>query len=247
MSSAETWVLIRGLSREAAHWGRFLPIFRAALPDVNVVTVDLPGVGQRLAEPWPRTIGEAMESTRALVPSGGRTFVLGVSLGGMVTMEWAGRHPGELAGIVVGASSAGNVAPFWKRFSPGILPRIAVAGLRGVAAREAAVVRTIINREDLWEETTALCREIQAARPVPTAVVRGQILSGARWKVAERLDVPALFLVGQGDRLTHPDCSRALAKRFGAPLSVHPTAGHDLTTDAGEWVAEELVRWRAQR
>jgi len=244
--SGDNWVLIRGLSREAAHWGRFLPLFRAAFPDVNVHTIDLPGVGQRLAERWPRTMTEAMEKVRERVPSGGRTFVFGVSLGGMVTMEWAARHPGELAGIVVGASSAGNVSPFWKRFAPGILPKIAIAGLRGVAAREAAVVRTICNREELWDETTTLWHSIQAARPVPVAVVRGQILTGARWKAPERLDVPALFLVGEGDRLTHPDCSRALAKRFDAPLSVHPTAGHDLTTDAGEWVTEELVRWRAQ-
>lgn len=243
---ADTWVLIRGLSREAGHWGRFLPIAKAALPHAKIVTLDLPGVGQRLGEAWPKTLTEAMESTRALVPSGGRTFVLGVSLGGMITMEWAARHPEELAGIVVGASSAANVAPFWKRFSPGLLPRLAVANLRGgVAAREAAAVRTISNREDLWEETTRLWAEIQAARPVPVAVTRGQMISAARWKAPERLDVPALFLVGDKDRLTHADCSRALAKRFGAPLKVHPTAGHDLTTDEGEWVADEIVRWRA--
>ncbi len=241
----DTWILIRGLTREAGHWGRFLPLVTAALPDAEVHTIDLPGVGLRRDEPWPRTMTEAMEAVRARAPHGRRTFVFGVSLGGMITMEWAARHPGELAGIVVGASSAANVAPFWKRFSPGVLPRVALAGLRGgVAAREAAVVRTVSNREDRWDETIALWREIQEARPVPVAVARGQMVTAARWRAPERLEVPALFLVGDRDRLTHADCSRALAKRFASTLAVHPTAGHDLTTDEGEWVVEQLLRFR---
>ncbi len=242
----ETWILLRGLSREAAHWGSFASMLAAALPEAAIVTIDLPGAGERRDERWPRTMTEAMELVRERAAHlTGRVFVFGVSLGGMLTMEWAARHPGELAGIAVGASSASDIAPFWKRFSPGLLPRIAFASLRGgVAAREAAVVRTVSNREDLWDETTAAWQAIQAARPVSTATVRAQITSATRWKAPVRLDVPALFLAGTRDRLTHADCSRALARRYAAPLVEHPTAGHDLTTDEPAWVTAELTRWR---
>ena len=245
----ESWILLRGLTREAAHWGDFVPALSAALPDVELVTVDLPGAGLSKA-PWPATIRDAMELVRAEAGArarGARRFVFGVSLGGMVTMEWAARHPGELAGVVVGASSARDVAPFWRRMRPRALARLALGAMkRDVSAREAAVVRLVSNREDLWPETTRRWVEIQRARPMAAATARGQIAAGARYRAPERLGAPALFLVGLGDRLVHPDCSRALAARYGAPLSEHPSAGHDLTTDAGDWVVAELVRFRTQ-
>jgi pimeloyl-ACP methyl ester carboxylesterase len=58
--------------------------------------------------------------------------------------------------------------------------------------------------------------------------------------------VPALVLVGDGDRLVSPGCSRALASHLGVELRVHPTAGHDLSLDAGPWFAAEVARFAAQ-
>ena len=243
----DSWILLRGLTREAAHWGDFVPALAAAMPGVELVTVDLPGAGQS-ADAWPPTIAEAMELVRAEAnrrATGARRFVFGVSLGGMITMEWAARHPGELGGVVVGASSARDVAPVWRRMRPRALARLALGAMkRDVAAREAAVVRVVSNRQDRWEETTRRWVDIQRARPMAAATARGQILAGARYRAPAALGVPALFLVGLGDRLVHPDCSRALAARYGAPLAEHPSAGHDLTTDAGDWVVDELVRFR---
>lgn len=243
----DTWILMRGLSREAGHWGGFVPALGAALPGAEVVAVDLPGVGACRDEAWPATIIEAMELVRARAASrlsGGRTFVFGVSLGGMITLEWAARHPGELAGVVVGASSASDVAPFWKRMRPRALAAMVAAGARGDAAREAAIVRVICNHADVWAETTAAWQAIQRDRPIAAATTRRQLVTAARWRAPASLSVPSLFLVGDADRLVHADCSRALAGRYRAPLRVHPTAGHDLTTDAGSWVAEQITGWR---
>ena len=46
-SRPDTWFLLRGLSREAGHWGEFVPALRAALPDAAIHTIDLPGAGLR--------------------------------------------------------------------------------------------------------------------------------------------------------------------------------------------------------
>jgi pimeloyl-ACP methyl ester carboxylesterase len=73
--------------------------------------------------------------------------------------------------------------------------------------------------------------------------VAAQVFAASRWRAPSRLDVPALFLVGKRDRLVHPDCSRQLARRYGAELVEHPDAGHDLTTDASEWVVEQVLRF----
>jgi len=246
----DTWFLLRGLSREAGHWGEFVPAFAAAMPDVDVVTLDLPGAGARRGEPWPGTVADAMERVRAeaLRHPAARRFVLAVSLGGMLTMEWAARHPEELAGVVIGASSARDLSPFWKRLRPGAWRPIVLGSLeRDIERREAKIVRTIVNRPDLWDATATAWAALARERPLPPATARGQLLAATRWQAPALLRVPALFLAGASDKMVHADCSRALARRYGAPLVLHPTAGHDLTTDAGDWVTAEVRRWHASR
>ena len=41
--SAGTWLLLRGLTREAGHWGRFPQQLQAALPGARILAIDLPG------------------------------------------------------------------------------------------------------------------------------------------------------------------------------------------------------------
>jgi pimeloyl-ACP methyl ester carboxylesterase len=241
---AETWILIRGLTREAAHWGEFVSVFEEEVK-AEVRTLDLPGAGTRHREAWPTSVREAMEMMRAEARPSGRTFVFGVSLGGMITMEWAARHPQELAGVVIGASSARDLATPWQRMRPRALVGMA-ASLRGeLEAREAAVVRVVSNRRDRWTQTTERWIEIARQRPVSRRTARGQIVAAARWSAPWVLPVPSLFLVGTEDRLVDAECSRALARRFGAPLREHASAGHDLTTDEPEWVVRQIAQWRA--
>jgi pimeloyl-ACP methyl ester carboxylesterase len=189
-----------------------------------------------------------MEHVRARAgraADGTRTFVFGMSLGGMVTMEWAARHGGELAGIVVGASSARDLSRPWQRMKPAALPAVLGARVRrDLAAREGAVVRVVTNRADRWPHVSDRWAEIARLRPMNGAAARGQLLAAMRWSAPPRLAVPSLFLVGTTDRLVDASCSRALARRYAAPLVEHPTAGHDLSTDEPEWLAGQIARWR---
>jgi pimeloyl-ACP methyl ester carboxylesterase len=161
-------------------------------------------------------------------------------------MEWAARHPGELAGIVVAASSARDLSPPWQRMRPAALPAVVGGRLRrDVAAREAAIVRVVTNRAERWPEVTERWTAIARARPVSGAAARARIVAAMRYRAPARLAVPALFPVGTTDRLVAAGCSRALARRYAPPLVEHPTAGHDLSTDEPHWLVDEIARWRA--
>ena len=50
-------------------------------------------------------------------------------------------------------------------------------------------------------------------------------------------------LIGARDGLCNPSCPRAIAERYGAPFRVHPTGGHDLSTDDPAWMAEQVRDW----
>jgi pimeloyl-ACP methyl ester carboxylesterase len=249
---SDRWIILRGLTREVAHWGGFVDTLRAALPDATITPVELPGAGELRDERWPGDVAAAMEDVRrraalaSPTTNGCRTFVFGMSLGGMLTMEWAARHPDELAGIVVGASSARDLSRPWQRMRPGALPAVLGGRFRrDVAAREGGIVRVVTNRQDRWKETSSRWTEIARARPIGGAAARGQLVAAMRWRAPSRLTIPSFFVVGTTDRLVDASCSRALARRYAAPLVEHPTAGHDLSTDEPEWLADQIARWRS--
>jgi pimeloyl-ACP methyl ester carboxylesterase len=243
----DTFFLVRGLSREAGHWGGFLTAFRHAFPDDQVHPLDLPGVGALRHERWPGSVPAAMERLRAQAPAAaGRTFVLGMSLGGMVTLEWAARYPGELAGVIVLGSSGGDLSPPWHRLRPAAWPLLLKVSLsRDVAIRERWLIEHLINRREHWGETHASWTQLARERPIAGREQRGQILAASRWRAPAAIDVPSIFLVGGRDRFVHPACSVALAARYRARLAVEPNAGHDLTSDEPAWVIAQVRRFLA--
>ncbi len=246
-----TWVMLRGLGRESGHWGPFLPALRAAAGGSEVVTLDLPGTGTRLHDRAPRTMHETVDRVRDEASSrgllGAPLLLFGISLGGMAAMDWADRHPGELAGVVIAASSAANVSRLLERFSLVGFANVVMNRLtRDPVRRQRRLAWLVSNRRDLRDRVVREWVQIEHDRPVSFETIRAQMDAASRWRAPPSLPVPSLFLVGRKDRLVHPDCSRALARRYAAPIEEHPDAGHDLTTDAPEWVVDQCVRWAAQ-
>jgi hypothetical protein len=60
----QNWLLLRGLARESAHWGDFIPLLEAIFPDANVTMLDLPGTGRFHKEVSPRTIKAITDAVR---------------------------------------------------------------------------------------------------------------------------------------------------------------------------------------
>jgi pimeloyl-ACP methyl ester carboxylesterase len=57
--------------------------------------------------------------------------------------------------------------------------------------------------------------------------------------------VPTLLLASQTDHLVNVICSTTLAQRWQCALHLHPSAGHDLPLDDGDWVITHIHRWLA--
>ena len=130
------WFFLRGLTREAAHWGSFPDSFQARLSPSVVRCIDLPGSGEHFREPSPFTVGEIAEAVRKQwsdeAGAPGENFVFAISLGAMVAVEWASRYPDDISGIVLVSPSFGRGSPFYHRLSPigGSLSPCGVAGER---------------------------------------------------------------------------------------------------------------------
>jgi pimeloyl-ACP methyl ester carboxylesterase len=246
-----TWIFLRGLAREAAHWGTFAGEFSAALGGEPVETVDLPGSGVFHANSSPASVAQIMEGCRREI--GRRALrppfdVLAMSLGAMVAVAWAHAHPSELRRGVLLNTSLRPFSPSHQRLQPANYVRLARALLTSdCLARERRVLRMTSSRYAARAGVIDEWVGINHARPVARVNVLRQLLAAARYRAPltrPRCDV--LMLASTRDRLVEVRCSRAIAYAWQVPLVEHPTAGHDLPLDDPWWVIEQVRTWVAR-
>ncbi|MDD5390938.1 MAG: alpha/beta hydrolase [Gallionellaceae bacterium] len=247
-----TWVFLRGLTREARHWGDFPTRFRAAFAQAlapgDLLTPDLPGNGRRFMETSSCSVEAMMEACRRDLREQGAKppyHLLALSLGGMVAVAWAARHPEECRAAVLLSTSLRPWNSFQQRLRPSAYPALLRQLLPSGAAREQAILElTSAHAKELRHvlpDWTAWAREC----PVSRRNTLRQLLAAARFSAVARPNVPLLILAGERDRMVHPHCSQRLAQAWNADFALHPSAGHDLPLDDGDWVAREVKHWLA--
>lgn len=237
----ENWLLLRGLVRERRHWAGF-DVQLAARTGGRVLTLDLPGVGTERHRPSPASLPGIVADLRGRFERGGERWSLfAPSLGGMLALTWAQAHPGDFDRVVVCNTSARDVASLFERFSWFAL-RTALRGLvqTDLVRREAGILALVANTDTARAHTARFATFAEEAPP-PRATLLRQLWAASRARTPASLPVPLLVMASDGDRLCAPAASRRLAAKLGAPLVIHPDAGHDLPLDAPDWVIDQLV------
>jgi pimeloyl-ACP methyl ester carboxylesterase len=243
------WVLLRGLARESAHWGAFVPLLKARFPNSQITVLDLPGTGRGFLGSSPCSIPAITEQVRNDAIAEGvlqqPVTLLAVSLGAMVGWEWLHRYPDEVCGAVLMNTSFASLSPFYQRLRWQSYSRFfALAMQRDVLLREQAIVQLVSNRQDHYDSVAEEWAKIQAERPISFNNSLRQIIAAATYRPAhEKPKQPVLLLNGKGDRLVSPACSHAIQQKWQLELHSHPWAGHDLSTDDGAWVVSQLQSW----
>lgn len=252
-----TWVLLRGLSREAGHWGGFPQLLLARLrelhPGARVMLLDLPGNGRLHEQVSPQTVPDMVEACRAQLARagvGGAVHLLAMSLGGMVAADWAARYPQEIEAAVLVNTSLRPFSPFYRRLRPGnywslLMVMLARAGSRKREQRVLTLTSRLVDASDaLLDRWT----ELQAKRPVSARNAWRQLRAASRYRASRRRpQPPMLLLCSQADGLVDWRCSQQLSRAWGIPLRLHVSAGHDLPLDDGPWVASAVVDWLKAR
>lgn len=245
------WLMLRGLAREKRHFGDFPSTFERLMPGHRAFPMDLVGFGSRAGATVPLTLAEIVEELRARFlaerPSGGERWgIFAISLGGMVALEWAARHPNDFARVVVANTSAGNTSKVWERFLPAVWPKLPGLVLGDPLARERTILGITVNSKSPEEKAEIATRWhawFEERRPSRRAFFR-QILAAARSTLPERIEPPLMVMTSKADRLVSWRCSERIAAKLGARLEVHDEAGHDLSLDAPEWICERIAAWQ---
>lgn len=249
------WILLRGLTRERAHWGTFAPAFERALPGAQVVALDLPGNGLLHRERSPATVRGMVECCRAQLSAQGLRppfGMLAMSLGAMVATEWSRVAPGELARCVLVNTSLRPFSPFYQRLSPASY--LAVLRCALPWSTPQAIERTVLRMtSNLPQAHLAVVDDwvaVRRHRPVGPGNAVRQLLAAARYTAPASappggtpVSSRVLLLASQNDRLVSSRCSQAIAQAWHAPLRMHPFAGHDLPLDDPQWVIGQVLDW----
>ena len=252
-----TWVLLRGLTREARHWGVFPGQLSAALGADATVLLDLPGNGVFHREPSPGSVSAMVEFARAQLRAQGLPppwNLLAMSLGGMVATDWAQRYPHEVAGLVLINTSMRPFSSSTERLrpGPGLQTWRNVARLAwhwGDAEKAERLIHQLTcSQPNQREDDVAAWAYIRQNAPVRAANAWRQLWAAARFSAAPAAPTcPMLLLSASGDQLVHPRCSKAVASAWQASHQIHPWAGHDLPHDDADWVCQQIRDWLGKR
>jgi pimeloyl-ACP methyl ester carboxylesterase len=246
-----TWVLLRGLMREARHWGEFPALFQKELGAQNIVALDFPGNGRLHGQVSPDSVNEMANYCHTrLMQLGYRPpyNVLALSLGAMVAVAWSERYPSELDKMVLINTSLSPHNPFYHRLRPENYPALVRHLLLGSAVQRESLILELTSsltnnperKQAILEQWTAYAREY----PITRANILRQLRAAASYRAApEAPSAPVLLLAGQQDRLVDVHCSLTLAHHWGCAIRLHPTAGHDLPLDDGVWVSQQVKDW----
>ncbi|MEK7356912.1 MAG: alpha/beta hydrolase [Bdellovibrionota bacterium] len=255
------WILVRGLARESRHWGTFAKEFACALETegrtARIDLLDLPGSGRYSEMRSPVTVKEItsfmrekfLELRRRIREQGEipppKTYLVAVSLAGMVACDWMERWPGDLTGVVLINSSFKGFSPPHRRLTPEAYARMfKILREKDPVEREKRVLEMVSNRPERHAEIAAEWAAIQLSRPVSHENFVRQLTAAALYQPGlVKPETPVLILNSEGDRMVHPSCSEQIAARWGATLVRHPTAGHELPLDEAAFTAKAIANW----
>jgi pimeloyl-ACP methyl ester carboxylesterase len=239
------WLLLRGLGREQRHWGSFPRSLEAAL-NVEVTCLDLPGFGTEHRRRSPASIARITDDIRrrmAGVRGPDRWSVMGISLGGMVALDWCSRFPADFESCVTVNTSA-NPSPREDRFRARGPRTLATLLFGRPLARERAVLRLTSNAASDNHEALAMnYAQWFADAPPSLSNIARQLLAASTFEIPQRVATPLLVLSSTADGLVSYRCSEAVATALHAPIRLHDSAGHDLTLDVPEWTQEQVAHW----
>lgn len=206
---------------------------------------DLPGYGATpTVTPYdPAGLADALAPT---LPE--RCILVGWSMGGMAAQAWAARHPEQVAGLVLVATSPAFVnRTDWPH---GLAPEVLAGFADSLATDYRATLLRFLSLQarggDAARETIARLRESVFAHgePSPATLAAGLTLLrevDLRAAAAE-VRCPTLVIHGAYDQLCPAGAGEWLAAAIpGARLALHPRAAHAPFLSHPDWFAEQLA------
>lgn len=243
-------IFIRGLVRSEIHWGPFLTLLleKSGSAPFEYIFLDIPGNGKKYAQITPIEPDKVIDTLRKELAdriNKKKFYLVGISLGGMITLRWLEKFPEEILGAICINSSLSATSNIFDRFSPLKIFNFFSALFNSDPKKLEDLILRVTStayRQNPAKYSSYLSSYVKFAdqHPLRKRNIIFQLLLASRIKIKGNLS-RLIILNGQQDRLVSPSCSLALSQKFHAPLMTHPTAGHDLPFDEPNWIYNQIL------
>jgi pimeloyl-ACP methyl ester carboxylesterase len=253
-----TVVLLHGFADNLSTWNRVVPPLAV---NSRVIAIDLPGFGNSTA-PWTRPLLagylDVVQAVLAAEGADGPVSLMGNSMGAVVSLLFAARHPERVDGVVLIDMPGLRTVPRVWRMAMSRPAELAVrTGLRWVPDRAAQfglgwtythLAAAHPRRLDplvrqYFTSPYALRDSVSAILPLGRTLLT-ELRTAQLGVLVATLDLPILLVFGSRDLLTPPRVLRRLGRPGGA--IVLPGCGHCPQVDQPEALLTEVLPFLRQ-
>ena len=240
----EPILLIMGLGWASCMWHRTRDVLAAKY---RVITFDNRGVGRSDVPPGPYPIRTMATDAAAVLDAAGvkSAHLYGISMGGMISQEFALQYPARVKSLILGCTAAGGPAALQP--APEVIQVLMRRGMSPQQAIEA--IDPFIYAAGTSLELIEQDRKLRL-RWYPTAEGYLSQLQGIMaWEACSRLSeiaVPTMVIHGESDQLIPPANGKLIAERIPhARLTLIPGASHIFPTDQPEISHQTVLKFLA--
>ena len=232
-------VLVHGWTGAAANWVELAPLLAERH---RVLVPELPGHGGSSPLPAAPNLDPYSERVRLVMEREGvaSAGVIGHSLGGLVALRLAIRHPTGVRALVLagaaGISTGSRRAEFWISFLGLTRPGKAIAPFRAAVGRSPLLRRVVFSRYQVADPHALTARSVDGL--LVAATLHTDVRSAGRALAADdprpdlaRVRCPTLVLWGARDQQVSVDDAFEYARRLRAPLRTIADCGHLLIVE----------------
>ncbi|MDO9240821.1 MAG: alpha/beta hydrolase, partial [Methylicorpusculum sp.] len=208
-----------------------------------ILTPDIPGNGPLWQQTSPLSIEAMTQSLRSQLTITGPMDIIGLSMGGMITLDWMIRFPEDIASGILINASASPLSPFYQRLRWQTYPALFKPVRLDIKQREQLYLNLTSRHHQQDAELLKQWQAWQEEHPVSQVNTLRQLKSAASFRWTQPTVQPVLIAASQTDQLVDFSCNTALASALHSDIIVHPTAGHDLPLDDPDWLCDQIKQW----
>lgn len=245
-TSNKTAVLIHGLSESRAAWSRQVPFLKRSM---NVVSYDVRGFGASPVGAGTGTVAQMADDLAQILSAHdtGPSWLVGFSMGGVISQRFALDFPGLVQGLVLVASSCKVGRPGQEFFNSRI-DQVSKDGLAAIAKITEGDARGCFSMgdEQLIGEYLRLrggaVKDPNGYLNACRAMLR--LADEPMMQELDAIDCPTLVLAGELDPYCPPRASKMIADAIpGSELTVIPGAGHCMHWEARDTTNDLILEF----
>ncbi|MDH4469302.1 MAG: alpha/beta hydrolase [Bacteriovoracaceae bacterium] len=224
--------------------------FQKMFPHAHIYGLDIPGTGNlHLSSSFLSVRKNVLYLRDRFIKlvgtdQGQNNYLIGISLGGMMSIEWMQKFPEDFKKAILINTSMSGVSPLYHRMFPSSFFQLLFSPVMPKERWRQSIIYKLTSSlgNDRKKEVIDHWEMIAKTAPVSTANSLRQLWAGASfWPNKSRPAVPLQIFSSVQDHLVSHQCSERIAKLWDVPIQRHPTAGHDLLLDDPKWCAQNAA------